>query len=85
VGTSFHPLSAATTPRPELPMTSEVDGSDWAAMEWLLKTAHAFTHAQKLGTPKEELENLRLEFARALKAMGKDLHADTPTESEPPS
>jgi hypothetical protein len=45
------------------------DDTDWAALERLLKTAHNFADGHKAGIPKEELENLRLEFAKALEMM----------------
>jgi hypothetical protein len=48
------------------------DASDWAALERLLKAAHNFAYGPKLGVPKDQLEKLRLEFARALDMMDED-------------
>ena len=41
------------------------DDSDWTALERLLKAAHNFADGHKAGIPKEELEKVRLEFAKA--------------------
>jgi hypothetical protein len=45
------------------------DDSDWTALERLLKAAHNFADGHKAGIPKEELEKVRLEFAKALEMM----------------
>jgi len=45
------------------------DDTDWTALERLLKAAHNFADGHKAGIPKEELEKVRLEFAKALEMM----------------
>ena len=45
------------------------DDSDWTALERLLKAAHNFADGHTAGIPKEELEKVRLEFAKALEMM----------------
>ena len=45
------------------------DDTDWTALERLLKATHNFADGQTAGIPKEELEKVRLEFAKALEMM----------------
>jgi hypothetical protein len=47
-----------------MPMANDGESSGLAALERLLKAAHEFADGHKVGIPKEELEKLRLEFAR---------------------
>jgi hypothetical protein len=59
-----------------MPMANDGDSSGWAALERLLEAAHEFADGHNLGIPKEELEKLRLEFARALEMMDQDSEAE---------
>ena len=52
----------------QLMLRFQRDG-DWTALERLLKAAHKFADGHKAGIPKEELEKVRLEFAKALEMM----------------
>ena len=77
----FLPVNRPRPPSPgsdstfeiEVVMSNNGDATGWAVLERLLKAAQKFADGRKAGIPKEELEKLRLEFARALEVMDEEL------------